>query len=206
MVVAFQEIQRGVDITLDSETTFGAGKGSICRRNPFFDDKVIVRTGSGCTSLVEFLDHLAKEFRLVGKVSNEFLQRVIVLNLPVDAFVNKFEAGIGQGLSLIPIADIEFGDIRMVFQNLIGQGMEILFGLGIDLPVQLLDFGIVPAVEIGTLLLHVPLGLEGVDQLVLLHHQHPERIDIVLPEGEVACDPGQGCFTPGVEPEFFGAG
>ena len=69
--------------------------------------------------LVEFLYLLALHLGFVVQVSNESLQRVVVLDLSVDAFVDESVTGIGQGLLLIPVPDHERVDVGVVGEYLI---------------------------------------------------------------------------------------
>ena len=90
------------------------------------------RTGPCSAPLVEFLDLLTSHCCLVGKVSNECHNGVVVLDLPVDAVVDEFVAGICQSLALVPIPDVKPDHIGMVSKNLVCHPVEIVLGLPVD--------------------------------------------------------------------------
>ncbi|UNC90607.1 hypothetical protein [Candidatus Contubernalis alkaliaceticus] len=71
-------------------------------------------TGSGCTPLIEFFDLLSVHNGFVTQVSDEFLDRVVILNLTVDALVNNNDARSSKGLPFVPVTYLKVC-IRVVF-------------------------------------------------------------------------------------------
>src|SRR3954470_20934586 len=75
---------------------------------------IAMGTGSGRASFINFLELLTKALGLVLQNVDELLQRIVVLNRPIDSLVHKTEARIGECFPLIPISYFKFLHIVMI--------------------------------------------------------------------------------------------
>ena len=105
----------------------------------------VTRTGPCRAPLIEFPDLLTTHCCFVREVSNECHNGVVVLDLPVDAFVDELVASICQSLALVSVSDINPDHIRMIGENLVRHPMEILLGLPVNPRVNVPYFCIQPS-------------------------------------------------------------
>ena len=171
---------------------------------PFLVDVIAFGTGSCRPSLVEFVYPLSATHGFVLEVSEEYAEWIVVLNLPVDPPIYEGDTRIGQGLALVPVADHELTDVRMIVEDPIRCFVQIVPCLSIDLPVKSPALGRQAAPLAGTFLLMVPLRLEPVDQPIVLDIQLPQRIEIIFPHGPVGLDTGKGRLAAGIEVDGMG--
>ena len=146
------------------------------------------RTSPRSAPLIEFLDLFATQCSFVREVSNKCHNRVIVLDLPVDALVYEFVACVSQCLALIPVPDMEPNHIRVVGQNPVCNLVKIMLALPFNPSIDLPYFRVQSSPLLGTTIPLVTPGFKLVNQDVVFKIQLPQRVDVIFMNSSICFD------------------
>lgn len=71
---------------------------------------IALGTGSGTSALIkQFHAHAVSQSTFVFEDADQLFNRIVVLNRPVNAFIDEDQASIGQGLLFLPVAHLDLG-------------------------------------------------------------------------------------------------